>query len=295
MTLDPTPDPTPVPLAGPGDPHNVFTVDLEEWFHVCGVEPLEFDRWATLPSRVEPTTQLLLDALDRASVRATFFVVGWVAERFPRLVEAVRHAGHEIGSHSHAHRRVYELDREAFRRDLQASVQALKATGVEEVSLFRAPEWSVNDRSLWALAVLVEEGFLIDASMAPLTMVGSRRFPRYPHLRQTAAGPIVEVPPLVADRFGQVIPLGWGWGLRMSSPRSVLAAIERVNRRGQPAVLTVHPWEIDPDPPRVRLPARLHFAHYFRIGGFADRLRTILSEGHFGPIGRIVPAALRSA
>jgi len=87
------------------------------------------------------------------------------------------------------------------------------------------------------------------------------------------------------------MPLGWGWGLRMSSPRRVLDAIERVNRRGQPAVLTVHPWEIDPDPPRVRLPARLHFAHYFRIGGFADRLRTILSGGHFGPIGRIAPAA----
>ena len=149
----------------------------------------------------------------------------------------------------------------------------------------------MNDRSLWALAVLVEEGFRLDASMAPLTMVGSLSSPRYPHVRQTAAGPIVEVPPLVADRFGRVMPLGWGWGLRMSSPRRVLDAIERVNRRGQPAVLTVHPWEIDPDPPRVRLPARLHFAHYFRIGGFADRLRTILSGGHFGPIGRIAPAA----
>ena len=288
MTAEPSPAP---PLAGPADPQNAFTVDLEEWFHVCGVEPLRFERWTTLPSRVEPTTRWLLDALDRANVCATFFIVGWVAERFPELVEAVRDAGHEIGSHGHAHRRVYELDAEAFRRDLQASVRALKAAGAGDVSLFRAPEWSVNDRSLWALAVLVEEGFRLDASMAPLTMVGSLSSPRYPHLRQTAAGTIVEVPPLVADRFGRVMPLGWGWGLRMSSPRRVLDAIERVNRRGQPAVLTVHPWEIDPDPPRVRLPARLHFAHYFRIGGFADRLRTILSGSHFGPIGRIVPAA----
>ena len=288
MTAEPSPAP---PLAGPADPQNAFTVDLEEWFHVCGVEPLRFERWTTLPSRVEPTTRWLLDALDRANVCATFFIVGWVAERFPELVEAVRDAGHEIGSHGHAHRRVYELDAEAFRRDLQASVRALKAAGAGDVSLFRAPEWSVNDRSLWALAVLVEEGFRLDASMAPLTMVGSLSSPRYPHVRRTAAGPIVEVPPLVADRFGRVMPLGWGWGLRMSSPRRVLDAIERVNRRGQPAVLTVHPWEIDPDPPRVRLPARLHFAHYFRIGGFADRLRTILSGGHFGPIGRIAPAA----
>ena len=292
MTAEPSPAAL---LAGPGDPQNAFTVDLEDWFHVCGVEPLRFERWETLPSRVEPTTRWLLDVLDRADVRATFFIVGWVAERFPRLVEAVRDAGHEIGSHGHAHRRVYELDGEAFRRDLQASVQALRAAGVDTVSLFRAPEWSVNERSLWALDVLVEEGFRLDSSMAPLTMVGSLGFPRYPHVRQTAAGPIVEVPPLVADRFGQVMPLGWGWGLRMTSPRRVLHAIEQVNRRGQPAVLTVHPWEIDPDPPRVRLPARLHFAHYFRIDGFADRLRTILSGGHFGPIGRIVPAASAGA
>jgi polysaccharide deacetylase family protein (PEP-CTERM system associated) len=292
MIAEPSPAPPP---AAAVDPHNAFTVDLEEWFHVCGVEPLRFERWATLPSRIEPTTRWLLDALDRADVRATFFIVGWVAERFPRLVEAVRDAGHEIGSHGHAHRRVYELDGEAFRCDLQASVQALTAIGVDDVSLFRAPEWSVNDRSLWALDVLVEEGFRLDASMAPLTMVGSRSFPRHPHVRQTVAGPIVEVPPLVADRFGQVMPLGWGWGLRMSSPRRVLDTIERLNRRGQPAVLTVHPWEIDPDPPRVRLPARLHFAHYFRISGFADRLRTILSGASFGPIGQIVPTASAGA
>jgi peptidoglycan/xylan/chitin deacetylase (PgdA/CDA1 family) len=132
-------------LKRPADPHNAFTVDLEEWFHVCGVEPLAFERWATLPSRVEPTTRWLLDALDRANVCATFFIVGWIAERFPRLVETVRDAGHEIGSHSHSHRRVYELDGEAFRRDLQASVKALKAAGIADVSLFRAPEWSVDD------------------------------------------------------------------------------------------------------------------------------------------------------
>src|SRR6185503_16803000 len=171
---------------------------------------------------------------------------------------------------------------EAFRRDLQASVHALKAIGIDDVSLFRAPEWSVNDRSLWALDVLVEEGFRLDASMAPLTIVGSRDFPRHPHVRQTVAGPIVEVPPLVADRFGQVMPLGWGWGLRMSSPRRVLDAIERLNRRGQPAVLTVHPWEIDPDPPRVRLPAMLQFAHYFRLAGFRERLRQVLEGTAFG-------------
>jgi polysaccharide deacetylase family protein (PEP-CTERM system associated) len=288
MTLAGAPAAGRTPSTGPA---NAFTVDLEEWFHVCGVDALSADRWDTLPSRIEPTTHWLLDTLDRADVLATFFVVGWVAERWPRLVETIREAGHEIGSHSYGHRRVYELDRDAFRLDARASRRALHAAGCGEVALFRAPEWSVNERSLWALEVLVEEGFRLDASMAPLKMVGSVTFPRHPHLRATGAGLILEVPPFVADRFGQVMPLGWGWGLRMSSPRRVLTAIDRLNERGLPAVLTVHPWEIDPDPPRVRLPVRLAFAHYFRLSGFGSRLRSILTSGHFGPIGRIEPSA----
>jgi hypothetical protein len=99
------------------------------------------------------------------------------------------------------------------------------------------------------------------------------------------------MPPLVADRFGQVMPLGWGWGLRMSSPRRVLDAIDRLNRAGLPAVLAVHPWELDPDPPRVRLPPGLRFAHYFRLPGFADRLRTMISGGRFGPLGAVAHPA----
>jgi polysaccharide deacetylase family protein (PEP-CTERM system associated) len=276
-------------------PFNAFTVDLEEWFHVCGVDALGAEHWDALPSRIETTTNWLLDALDHANVRATFFVVGWVAERWPGVVETVREAGHEIGSHSYGHRRVYELEREAFRLDLRASHRALGAAGCDDVSLFRAPEWSVNKRSLWALEVLVEEGFRVDASMAPLKLVGAVDFPRHPHERHTPAGSILEVPPFVADRFGQVMPLGWGWGLRMSSPYRVLKAIEQLNARGCPAVLTVHPWEIDPDPPRVRLPVRLAFAHYFRINGFGSRLRRILSSGQFGPIGRIGPIATAPA
>jgi peptidoglycan-N-acetylglucosamine deacetylase len=121
--------------------------------------------------------------------------------------------------------------------------------------------------------------------MAPLKIVGALSYPRYPHIRNTPAGPITEVPPLVADRFGQVMPIGWGWGLRMSSAGRVLRAIEAANRAGRPAVLTVHPWELDPDPPRVRVPARLHFAHYFRLGGFRERLRDVLHGATFGRLG----------
>jgi polysaccharide deacetylase family protein (PEP-CTERM system associated) len=273
---------------------NVFTVDLEEWFHVCGVSgELAPEHWDRLPARVEQTTRVLLDLLDDLQVRATFFVVGWVGDRYPRLIEAVLAAGHEIGSHGYHHARAYDLGPDAFRQDLRASIRALTTAGAGRVTMFRAPEWSINDRSLWALEILVEEGISVDASMAPVRLVGAVTYPRRPHLRQTVAGPITEVPPLVVDRLGQTMPMGWGWGLRMSSPRRVLRAIEAVNHGGVPAVLMVHPWELDPDPPRVRLPARLQFAHYFRLGGFRERLREVLRALPFGAIGDMAGALVR--
>ena len=266
---------------------NALTVDVEEWFHVCGVPALAPAHWDGLESRVELTTRMLLELFDRAGARATFFVVGWVAERVPRLVAEIAAAGHQVGSHGYLHERAYDLGAAGFRDDLRRSVAAIEAAGVRP-ACFRAPEWSINDRSLWALEALAAAGFAVDASMAPLRLVGSVAYPRTPHVRTTPAGTIVEVPPLVADRFGQVMPLGWGWGLRMSAPRTVLAAIEQANQAGAPAVLTIHPWEIDPHPPRVSLPPRLRFAHYFRLGGFLDRLAAIVRGASFDRLDAVV-------
>ena len=264
-----------------------MTVDVEEWFHICGVGPLSQERWDSLPSRVVMTTRALLEELDRAGARATFFVVGWVAERYPELVGEIRASGHDIGSHGHLHTRVHELDPGTFVADLRRSLAALRAAGVERINGFRAPEWSINDPSLWALECLVREGITLDASMAPVRIVGRVDYPRAPHVRHTPAGPIFEVPPLVVDRFGQAMPIGWGWGLRMTSPRRMLHTIESTNAAGLPAVLTVHPWEIDPEPPRVTLPPRLRFAHYFRLGGFRERLAALLSAGDFGALSDV--------
>jgi polysaccharide deacetylase family protein (PEP-CTERM system associated) len=280
-----TPRSLPTPSL-PAPRANALTVDVEEWFHICGPVPaVAADRWGVLPSRVVKTTRLLLDDLSRSGTRATFFVLGWVAERYPELVAEIRGAGHEVGSHGYMHRRVYELDAAEFRDELRRSVAALQAAGAPTVRAFRAPEWSINNRSLWALDVLAAERFTLDASMAPVTLVGDVTFPRWPHARETPSGSILEVPPLVVDRFGQAMPLGWGWGLRMSSPGRVLRSIEAANRAGAPSVLTVHPWEIDPDPPRVALPLRLRFAHYFRLDGFRARLSAILRGGDFGALG----------
>jgi polysaccharide deacetylase family protein (PEP-CTERM system associated) len=269
---------------------NAFTVDVEEWFHICGVDALGPHAWDTLTSRVRETTRLVLDELARADVRGTFLFVGWVAERHPDLVQEVLRAGHRIGCHSFWHRHVYRLTPEGFDADLEAALRVLRAAGAPEVESFRAPEWSIRADAGWALETLARRGIRIDSSLAPVRLVGDPGGPRAPHLRQTPAGSILEMPPLVTDRLGQVLPIGWGWALRMSSPQQVLRAIDEANRRGRPAVLTIHPWEIDPDPPRVSLPWRLRFAHYFKLGGFAERLRVVLRDGRFAPLESVAAA-----
>jgi polysaccharide deacetylase family protein (PEP-CTERM system associated) len=261
---------------------NAFTVDVEEWFHICGAgDPLSPANWTHLPSRVVSTTRRLLDLLSGAQIPATFFVVGWVAERYPALVQEIIGAGHAVGSHSHLHRKVFELTPGEFGRDLDVCSETLAAAGAPRPTAFRAPEWSIDDRAPWALEVLAGRGFTTDASMAPVRLVGRVDYPRIPHVRATPRGAIVEVPPFVVDRFGQAMPLGWGWALRMSSPSRVLASIAHANHAGRPAVLTVHPWEIDPEPPRVALPPRLRFAHYFRLSGFEARLKNIMHNAPF--------------
>jgi polysaccharide deacetylase family protein (PEP-CTERM system associated) len=263
---------------------NAFTVDVEEWFHICGVASLTPDHWSALPSRVVADTDRLLNLLARHGIRATFFVLGYVAERAPDLVARIRAAGHEIGSHGHLHQRVYEMDAEAFGRDLDAAQAALIAAGCEPARLFRAPEWSINDRNPWALEVLARRGFRVDSSMAPMKLVGNPRYPQRPYVRATMAGMIREVPPMVTERFGQRMPFGGGWGLRMTAPAKVIAEIARRNAAGDPVTLWTHPWEFDPDPPRVPLPADKRFAHYFRLSGFESRLSDVLGGARFGTI-----------
>jgi peptidoglycan-N-acetylglucosamine deacetylase len=271
---------------------NYLTIDVEEWFHICGVGgELAPERWDGLPSRVAFTTDLVLDLLDRCGVKATFFVLGWIAGRHPALVERITRAGHEVASHGWSHRRVYEMDPTAFDEELEATRRAIEAAGAPSPAGFRAPEWSITDRSLWALVVLARRGYRYDSSMTPLRLIGNPDYPKVPHVRETPSGSLLEVPPAVRRLLGHNIPFGGGWGLRVCRPATVLREIERRNRRGEPVTMFVHPWEIDPDPPRVRLPLALAFSHYFRLAGYRERLNDIISGAPFGPItGQTEPA-----
>lgn len=268
---------------------NCFTVDVEEWFHICGIGgPLAPEHWNELPGRVVENTRHLLEMADRCGARGTFFVLGWVARRYPSLVQEILAGGHEIASHGDTHRRVYELTPTGFADELDASVLALKAAGAAHVRGFRAPEWSINDRSLWAIDVLARKGFQYDSSMAPLRIIGNPDYPKTPYERLTGSGPILEFPPLVDRRFGQQMPLGGGWGLRMTSPARVLATIEQRNAAGASVALFVHPWELDPDPPRIPLPWPQRFVHYFRLDGFSSRFEQILRGSSWSPMGEVL-------
>lgn len=271
------------------DVTNALTVDLEEWFHICGAGgELAPDRWDSLPSRVERNTLDLLELLERCGVRATFFVLGWVAERYPALVKAVLEGGHEIGAHGFAHLRAYQLTPAAFKRDLDRNLDALRAAGADRVVGFRAPEWSINDRSLWALDILAQWGFRFDSSMTPLRIIGNPAYPQVIHTRATRHGAITEVPPFVGRWVGQNVPLGGGWGLRMSRPSSVIRAIERRNSAGQPATLFVHPWELDEDPPRARVTPTQRFVHYVGLSGFRAKFAELLSRVKLAPVGEVL-------
>jgi polysaccharide deacetylase family protein (PEP-CTERM system associated) len=278
-----------------GMPCHALTVDVEEWFHICGIGgPLAPAHWPSLESRVVANTTILLDLLDRCRVRATFFVLGYVAERHPDLVRRILAAGHEVGSHGQMHDRVYDLTPAAFEQDLDRSRTALAACGASDVRGFRAPEWSINDRSLWALDVLVNKGFAFDSSMAPMRIIGNPEYPQAVHRRDTKPGSIVECPPAVARRLGHLTPFGGGWGLRMSRPRAVLRALEQRARAGQWAVLWVHPWELDDEPPRIKLPMGKAFAHYAGLSGFRARFEAILRGMAFGPLGPLAAASEQS-
>ncbi len=234
---------------------NILTVDMEDWFHICGVNDfIPRETWPDLESRVFENTHRILDILDRAETRATFFILGSVAENYPELVKKISDAGHEIASHGYDHRRVYTMTPEAFRQDILKSVEILSGITGNEIKGFRAPEWSIRDDSLWALDILQDQGFHYDSSMAPLSIIGNTEYPKTPWKHRLAHGDMWEFPPLVGSALLTNFPFGGGWGLRTFPYCLIRTAVQKINRQGRPAVIFLHPREFDPDCPRIKVP-----------------------------------------
>jgi len=268
---------------------NILTVDLEDWFHICGVEELIPETsWPQLENRVVENTKTILDILEKKGVTVTVFVLGYVAERHPALITAIVKGGHEIATHGYAHRRVYTMTPDAFRQDLRKAVRIIsKITGLP-VKGYRAPEWSIRDDSLWALDILQEEGFEYDSSMTPLPIIGNPLYSRIPCRLKLKHGYLWEFPPLVAANPLVNLPLGGGWGLRVFPYNLIRATIRKRNKQGYPALIFLHPSEFDRLSPRIKLPLAKQFVVTARIQRTKKRLHRLLEDFAFTSVSHVL-------
>jgi polysaccharide deacetylase family protein (PEP-CTERM system associated) len=269
---------------------NALTIDVEDYFQVNAfARDISRDDWDSYPMRVEGNTRRILEMLDEFSVRATFFVLGWVAERLPYLVREIQGGGHEIACHGYGHELIYVIGPEAFRQDIRRAKGFLEDITGERIHGYRAPSYSITKHSLWALDILIEEGFSYDSSVFPVIhdTYGIPDAPRFPHLIKRESGSIMEFPLTTYPvRFGKKelrLPIAGGGYLRLFPACIVKKGINAINNReGQPAVFYFHPWEIDPRQPRIKAGLKSRFRHYLNLETTERKLREIIGSIPFG-------------
>jgi polysaccharide deacetylase family protein (PEP-CTERM system associated) len=282
---------------------NAMTVDVEDYFHVSAFDGiLPRGQWDSLESRVVRNTERLLELFGESRVTATFFVLGWVAERHPELVRDILAGGHELGTHGYAHHLVYRQTPAEFAADLEASLAALQraAGGADGVLGYRAPAFSLTDETRWALRIVRDHGLRYDSSILPVAprqaaLRGGKRYGMSGASRFAMRVPegLWEFPLSTVRLGGRNLPVvGGGW-FRILPLWLTRRAIRRINAEGQPAVLYLHPWEMDPEePPVAGAPRLARFRHRVNVGRTEGRLRTLLREGPFGPLREVFAAQL---
>ena len=276
---------------------NAMTVDVEDYFQVSAFEQqAPVADWDGFESRVSRNTERLLQLFDGAGVTATFFVLGWVAERYPSLVHRIAAQGHEIASHGYEHRLVYTQTPETFTADLARAKAAIEDAAGQAVVGYRAPSYSITRSSLWALDVLVDQGYTYDASIYPIhhDRYGIPDWPRHIHRVQRAGGALWELPGSTARWAGANLPIGGGGYFRLLPYWWTSRGFDRVNRvEEQPGVFYLHPWEIDPEQPRLEADRMTRFRHYRNLGKTEARLKRLMREFQFGPVAEVLEGAVR--
>jgi polysaccharide deacetylase family protein (PEP-CTERM system associated) len=258
------------------DPINAFTCDLEEWFHILGSATAPgIDDWPGLPLRVEKNVDRLLELLAETGARATFFCLGWLAERMPRMVQRCRQAGHEIASHGYAHVLAHGVGRRAFLEDIVRARTILEDCIGQEVVGFRSPGFCVKEDNRWVFDVVAEAGYKYDASVFPAHHGhgGLCQSEPDPHIVRTRSHRLVEIPISTVRVAGRRICLFGGGYLRLAPLSLIQWGVERLRREGRPLIVYMHPREIDPDHPRLPLPLRRRFKCYVNLRGTMTKLQ----------------------
>jgi polysaccharide deacetylase family protein (PEP-CTERM system associated) len=266
-----------------------FTVDVEEYFQVSALEShVPRKEWDRIPSRVAGGVHQLLELLACYGAQGTFFTLGWVADRHPGLVREIAAAGHEVASHGWGHRRVTHLTPDQFRRSVRASKEVLEDLVGQPVLGYRAPTFSIVAGREWALEILVEEGYRYDSSRFPIRRpgYGFADGKRDPHVLELHAGTLAEIPPATFRVRETNLPAGGGAYFRLFPYGLTRAAFRQAERRGSPATFYVHPWELDPEQPRLAVPLTTRIRHYGGLARTVPRLHRLLQEFQFQPIAR---------
>ena len=271
---------------------NALTFDVEEYFHAeAFARVLRPEEWPTLESRVVATTERILDILGREQVRATFFVLGWVAERHPALVREIAARGHEIGCHGYGHRMIQHLTRTEFEQDVTRAKSALEDASGQAVIGYRAPTFSIMRETLWSLEVLCEAGFRYDSSIFPIVhdRYGIPDALRFPHrLEAPNGGELAEFPMSTVMLLGRRVPVAGGGYFRIMPYALTRRALRRINRDGQPAMVYLQPWELDPGQPRLPVGALTRFRHLVNVGKTEARLVRLLGDFAFAPAAEVL-------
>ncbi|QGN56212.1 DUF3473 domain-containing protein [Novosphingobium sp. Gsoil 351] len=273
---------------------NGLSVDVEDWFQVGAFEKaFARDAWDSLESRVEANCDRVLALFDAAGLKATFFTLGWVAQRRPAIIRRIVARGHELASHGWDHKRVFTLNRSSFVEDLRRSRGTLEDIAGQAVTGYRAPSFSIDARNPWAHDVLAGEGYAYSSSVAPIVHdhYGWREAPRFA-FRPVAGSPLVEIPVTTAQFAGRRIAAGGGGFFRVLPYALTRWAIRQVNAAGHPAAFYFHPWEIDPAQPRVSTaPLRSRLRHYTNLSAMEAKLHRLADEFAWGRMDAIAARA----
>jgi len=279
----------------PGIPPHCLTVDVEDYFQVAAFRhAVSLKDWDRMPSRVEENTAKVLDLFDELGIKGTFFILGWVAAKFPAVVRRISAAGHELGCHSYSHQLIYDLSSDAFRQDTFRALDAIQQASGQRVRCYRAPSFSITGRSLWAFDILIEAGFTHDSSIFPIhhDLYGMPGAPATPFLLRIHGAELVEFPPSTVPFLGRRFPFSGGGYLRILPLAFQKRGFRILSRSKLPAMIYLHPWELDPEQPRIRAGFRARFRHYTGLGRTASRLRSLSRDFYFAPMSEALPEHL---